>query len=162
MAIEEFMHISLLKQMLDEIKNKHKLTKNKIKVGELKEEIIKFLKEKDVPIHTKEIYLTHKGLSHLARESKKKRGAGLHEKDILKIPSILENPSAIFFDKKNKKLNLIYCRYNNTYEKIIKIVIDTKAYHKKFGKITLIKTAGYIVEANLKEYTIILGNVGGR
>ncbi len=45
MAIEEFMHISLLKQMLDEIKNKHKLTKNKIKVGELKEEIIKFSKE---------------------------------------------------------------------------------------------------------------------
>ena len=37
-------------------------------------------------------------------------------------------------------------------EKLIKIVVDdTQAIDKKHGKLTLIKTAGYIVEANLKD-----------
>lgn len=60
--------------MLDEIKAKKKLTRNKVIVGELDEKVIEFLNIKGVPIHTKEIYINHKGLSHLARESKKQRG----------------------------------------------------------------------------------------
>jgi len=64
------------------------------------------LDKKGVSIHTKEIYLIHKGLSHLAIESKKQRGAGLSEEDILKIPEILKSPSAIYFDNKKDKLNL--------------------------------------------------------
>jgi len=133
--------------MLYEIKNNSKLSKNKIKVGELKEEIIEFLKQNDIPIHTKEIYINHKGLSHLARDSKKKRGAGLSEEDILKIPKILQNPSAIFLEKIKNKLNLLYC--DNTSEKCIKLVIDTKFTYKG-EKITLIKTAGYIKSSDLK------------
>ena len=80
-----------LKQFLEEIKIKTKHTKNKIVVGELDEEIIRFLHDMKIPIHTKEIYLNHKGLSHLARESKRKRGAGLSEEDILRIPEILKS-----------------------------------------------------------------------
>ena len=148
--------------MLDEIKNQEKLTNNKIKVGLLKDEIIEFLKNNGIEVFTKEIYLTHKGLSHLSRESKKKRGAGLSEEDILKIPKILENPSSVFFDNAKNKLNLLYCEKVINCNKIIKIVIDTKSYDKKFGKITLIKTAGYIVESNLKVYEKILWNMESR
>jgi len=151
-----------LRQFLEEIKTKTKHTKNKIIVGVLDDRVIQFLRDKNVPVHTKEIFLTHKGLSHLARESKKRRGAGLSEEDILRIPEILKNPHTIYFDKNSDKLNVLYCKDSITCEKIIKIVIDTKAYHKKFGKITLIKTAGYVVEANLKEYIEVLRNAGGR
>ena len=65
-----------IKHMLLQIKNKEKITKKKIQVGYLKNEIIEFLNKNDIEIHTKEIYLTDKGLSHLARDSKKERGAG--------------------------------------------------------------------------------------
>jgi len=68
-------------------------------------------------IHTKEIYLTHKGLSHLARESKKRRGAGLSEEDILRIPEILKNPHTIYFDKNSDKLNVLYCKDSSSCEK---------------------------------------------
>ena len=151
-----------LKQFLEEIKTKTKHTKNKIVVGILDDRVIQFLRGKNVSVHTKEINLTHKGLSHLARESKKRRGAGLSEEDILHIPEILKHPHTIYFDKTSDKLNVLYCKDSSSCEKIIKIVVDTKAYHKKFGKLTLIKTAGYVVEANLKEYIEILRNARGR
>ncbi len=146
-----------IKRMLNEIKNKQKLTKNKIKVGELNNEIIKFLEEKGIPIHTKEIYLTHKGLSHLARESKKKRGAGLSESDILRIPYIMRRPSAIFLELSNKKMNLLYC--DNQSQKCIKIVIDTKHIEKK-TKLTIIKTAGYINSSDMNNpnFKLIFGD----
>ena len=38
--------------------------------------------------------------------------------------------------------------FASKYKLDIKIVIDTQSYDKKLGKTTLIKTAGYIVEAN--------------
>ncbi len=146
-----------IKKMLDEIKNKQKLTKNKIKVGELNNEIIKFLEEKGIPVHTKEIYLTNKGLSHLARESKKRRGAGLSEDDILRIPYIMRRPSAIFLELSNKKMNLLYC--DNQSQKCIKIVIDTKHIEKKI-KLTIIKTAGYINSSDMKNpnFKLIFGD----
>jgi hypothetical protein len=152
-----------LKIMLDEIKEKRPLTKDKIVVGELDKKIIEFLEKRGVPVHTKEIYLTHKGLSHLARESKKQRGAGLNEEDILRIPKILQNPSAVFFDGNKDKLNLLYCNRSISCEKIIKIVVDTQHNDKKYS-ITLIKTAGYVVIANLKNkfYQLIYGDVESR
>ena len=95
-----------IKSMLNEIKARKKLTRNRVVVGRLDEKVVEFLDKKGVSIHTKEIYLIHKGLSHLAIESKKQRGAGLSEEDILKIPEILKSPSAIYFDNKKDKLNL--------------------------------------------------------
>jgi len=148
--------IEVLVQMLDEIKSQKKLTKNKIKVGELSSEIIKFLEDRNIPIHTKEIYLTHKGLSHLSRDSKRKRGAGLDDEDILKIPEILKNPYVIAIEKKKNKLHLLYCVENNKCDNMIKIVVDT-SYIDKGIKLTLIKTAGYVKRYNIfnnKEYEI--------
>jgi len=136
-----------LKQFLEEIKNKSKHTKNKIVVGYLDEAVIKFLENKNIPVHTKEIYINHKGLSHLARESKIKRGAGLSEEDILKIPDILQNPSAVFLETTKAKMNLLYCEDKS--QKCIKIVIDTKFVYKS-KNLTLIKTAGYIKPSDLK------------
>ena len=138
-----------IKIMLDEIKNKKVLSKNRIVVGEIDKKIIEFLNKENIEIHSSEIYLTAKGLSHLARDNKKTRGAGLDEEDILKIPDICKNPLNIYFDSQQNKLNLLYIS-NTKNNKIIKIVIDTQSYDKKLGKTTLIKTAGYIVEANLK------------
>jgi len=146
-----------LEQFLKEIKTKSKLTKNKIVVGKLNDEIVKFLKEKNIPIHSKEIYLTHKDLSHLSRDSKRKRGAGLSDEDILKIPDILKNPSAIFLEKSNLKMNLLYC--DDTSKKCIKIVIDTKHIEKK-KEFTIIKTAGYINSSDMKNpiFELLIGN----
>ena len=45
----------------------------------------------------------------------------------------------------------LYIDKTSKNEKLIKIVVDTQAIDKKHGKLTLIKTAGYIVEANLKD-----------
>ena len=151
-----------IRNMLEEIKANEKLSINKVVVGVLKNEIIEFLENQNITIHTKEIYLTHKGLSHLARDSKRKRGAGLSEDDILRIPEIIKSPSAVVFDSKKNKLNLLYYDKSISCEKFVKIVIDTKSYDKKLGKITLIKTAGYIVEANLKDKYYIPIEMGGR
>ena len=156
---KNFKGVSLdIKQMLEEIKNKRKLTKSKIAVGELSDNIIEFLKNRNVSIHTKEIYLTHKGLSHFARDSKRKRGAGLSEEDILKIPEILKYPSAVFFEKTKQKFNLLYCDDKN--KKYIKIVVDTKGYEKRKIPITLIKTAGYINSSDMKnpDFELIFGD----
>jgi len=139
--------VAKIKTMLKEIKAQKTLTKNKIVVRVLGGEILNFLKSKDVVVYTKEIYLNHKGLSHLARNSKRKRGAGLSDEDILKIPEILKKPSAVFFESLKNKLNLFYCNYN--FEKCIKIVIDTKFKYKR-ERLTLIKTAGYIKASDLK------------
>ena len=134
--------------MLKEVKSQKKLTKNKIVVGILDDYIVKFLEKEKVPIYTKEIYLNSKGLSHLARDSKKQRGAGLSEEDILRIPEILST-AKVYFDDEKDKLNLLFC---DTFSKrCIKLVVDTK-YIRKKDKLTLIKTAGYIEEANLKAY----------
>ena len=46
-----------LKQLLSEVKSRKKHTKNKIIVGVLSAEIIDFLKNKDIEIHSNEIYI---------------------------------------------------------------------------------------------------------
>ena len=138
-----------IKTMLNKIKSKKKLTKNRIVVGKLGDNIVSFLEKRGVAIHTKDIHLTDKGLSHLMRESKKKRGAGLSEEDVLDIPIILKNPYKILFDNHKNKLNLLYCLQKKECSKLIKIVVDTKGIANRKEKITLIKTAGYINEYNV-------------
>ncbi len=137
-----------LRQFLEEIKTKTKHTKNKIVVGILDDRVIQFLRDKNAPVHTKEIYLNHKGLSHLARDSKRKRGAGLGKEDILKIPGILENPDVIAIEKKKNKIHLLYCLDNQECDNMIKIVIDTSFVYKG-EKLTLVKTAGYVKKYNI-------------
>ncbi len=129
--------------LLQEIKQRKRHTKSRVVVGRLDDAVVCFLEERDVAVHTREIYLTHKGLSHLARDSKKRRKAGLNEDDILKIPKILKNPSAVFFDSDKDKLDLLYCDKNDSCNKMIKLVVDTKIDYKS-EKLTLVKTAGYI------------------
>ena len=144
--------------MLDEIKARKKLTKNKIVVGKLDEKVVEFLNKRGVPIHTKEMYLTHKGLSHLARESKKQRGVGLSEEHILRISDVLENPYAIYFDSKKDKLNLLYCGDKKECSKLIKIIVDTNSIANRKERITLVKTAGYVQEYNVrnnKDYIVL-------
>ncbi len=138
-----------LQNMLQEVKSSKKLTKNKIAVGTLEDRVVEFLEKRDIPIHTKEIYLTSKGLSHLSRDSKKNRGAGLSDGDILNIPSILKSPSDLYFDKGKQRFNIIYCDLNN--RKCIKIAVDTKAYSHRKEAITIIKTAGYIKKEDMND-----------
>ena len=106
----------------------------------------------------KEIYLTHKGLSHLARKSKRKRGAGLDDKDmdILRLPEIVKEPKAVFLEKTKQKFNLLYCDDRG---RCIKIVVDTKAFEKRKKPLTLIKTAGYIQSSDMKnkDFELIFG-----
>ena len=145
-----------IRQLLQEIKDRSKHTRSKIIVGELSDDVISYLKMRGVPVHTKMIYLNHKGLSHLARDSKRKRGAGLSDEDILRIPEILKAPSAVFIEDIKDKLNLLYC--DNKTKRCIKIVIDTKFVYKGNG-ITLVKTAGYINKSDMKNqnFKLIFG-----
>ena len=145
-----------ISEFLEIVENREKHTKNKIVVGYLKDEIISFLNKNDVEVHTKEIYLNHKGLAHLSRDSKRQRGGGLSREDIIRIPLILENISAIFFETTKQRFNLLYCE-NNT-KKCIKLVIDTKFVYKG-EKLTLIKTAGYINKSDMKNpnFKLIFG-----
>ena len=135
-----------LKTMLSEVKARKRLTKNIISVGVLSNEIIDFLLEKEVAIHTKDIFINHRGLGHLSREHKKSRGAGLSKEDI-KIPDILRNPSHIYFETAEDKYNVIFC--SNFGKNCIKIVVDTK-FILKGKKLSLIKTAGYVQINNMK------------
>ena len=135
--------------MLQEVKSSKKLSKNKIAVGILDDIVVEFLEKRGVPIHTREIYLTSKGLSHLARESKKKRGAGLSDEDILAIPIVLSNYDFVYFENIKNKLNLFYCK--NKCEYVLKIVVDTKALANRKEKVTLIKTAGYAKSYNIEK-----------
>ena len=137
-----------IKTMLNEVRTGKKLTKNKIVVGTLDNDIIEFLKDRGVVIHTTEIYLTSKGLSHLARDSKKKRGAGLSDDDILRIPKILSNYNFVYFENIKGKLNLFYCE--NKCDSVLKIVVDTKAVANRKEKVTLVKTAGYVESYNIE------------
>ena len=140
----------MIEQFFQEIENKN-ISIKKVKVGELSKEIIQFLENRNIEVYTKEIYLTTKGLIHLSRDNKKKRGAGLTKEEIINIPNILKNPKIIIFDNEKSKLNLLYCKNRNICNEFIKIVIDTKSYEKKLGKLTLVKTAGIIQEYNLKD-----------
>jgi len=138
-----------IKTMISEIKSKKKLTKNRIVVGKLGDDIVSFLERRGVAIHTKDIYLTDKGLSHLMRESKKKRGAGLSEDDIFRLPEMLNNPSAVYFDKGKNRFNILYCKLDDS--KCIKIAVDTKGYANRGEKLCIVKTAGYVRQDDMKD-----------
>ena len=61
-----------LKQFLEEIRTKTKHTKNKIVVGVLDDRVIQFLRDENVSVHTKEIYLWRiKGYLTLRERAKK-------------------------------------------------------------------------------------------
>ncbi len=138
-----------LKQLLNEVKSRKKHTKNKIIVGVLSEQIVEFLLQRDIQIHTRDIYITDRGVSHISRESKKNRGAGLSDEDILTIPEILKNYSAIYFDKGKNRFNILYCSVSDN--KCIKIAVDTKGYANRGEKLTIIKTAGYVSKDDMKD-----------
>jgi len=133
--------------MLNEVRDGKKLTKNKIVVGTLDDNVISFLSNRGIAVHTREIYLTSKSLSHLARESKKRRGAGISDVDILNIPKILMSPSIIKIDKRKEKLNLIYC-ISKECKSVIKVVVDTK-FIWRGDKLSVVKTAGYVTIDNI-------------
>ena len=135
-------------QLLQEIKNRSKHTRSKIIVGELSDDMIAYLKMRGVAVHTKAIYLNHKGLSHLATDSKRKRGAGLSDEDILRIPKVIAYADRVYLETTDKKKNLLYFKQVQGSEKLVKIVVDTE-YVLKGEKITLVITAGYIYPSNL-------------
>ena len=144
-----------IKRLLQEVQSKTKLSKNKVIVGLLSDAIVDFVKSQGVEVYTQEVYINAKTLSHAVRRSKKERGAGLSEEDVLRIPEILDHPAAVYFDDTKKKLNLLYCATSKC-QKVIKIVVDTKHERKK-ERYTLVKTAGYVEWANMRMYKLIIG-----
>lgn len=92
------------------------------------------------------IYLTHKGLSHLARDSKKQRKAGLSNEHIYGLSEIISNYDAIFLEITKNRNNLIYCKKVND-SNAIKIVVK---YNKKDKKLIIV-TAGYVQTRNMRD-----------
>ncbi|MRJ06937.1 MAG: hypothetical protein C6I01_05400 [Epsilonproteobacteria bacterium] len=149
--------------MLQQVQGEKRVEPNKIVVGEFQNKVKEFLENQRISPSSSDIFLLSNRLSHLARESKKKRGAGLEKGDILRIPSILQNPSLIIFD--TNKSDLLYIGESNFKKgKIVKIVVAVDKHRKKQGRINFIKTAGYIEEANLKNpnYMEVWREAGGR
>ena len=126
-------------------------------VGIITPQTIRVLKEYNIEISTKEIYLTQKGLTHLYRPTKRNRNKALRLEDIYTIPTILKYPSAIFLDTQKNRLNLLYCFQNS--QKCLKLIIDTKNYIHRGEKLTIVKTAGYIYPYDMKnsKYKLIDG-----
>ena len=126
-------------------------------VGLIHEQTVNILKEYNVEIATKEIYLTQKGLTHLYRPSKRKASKALSLEDIYTIPTILSEPSALFLDTEKNRLNLLYCFQDS--QRCLKLIVDTKSYVHRGEKLTIIKTAGYIYpyDMNNKKYRLIEG-----
>ena len=145
-------------ELLNGIRDK-KLTCNYAILCELDSTVIEFLRCYEISPFTKKIYITHKGLSHLMRDSKKRRGAGAIEDDLERLPLLLCNADAVIFDTQSSRLNLLYISHSN--EKYIKIVVNPKGYDKKMGKLTLVQTAGMVQKENLhdKRYRVIKGAI---
>lgn len=145
-------------RLLSGVKNK-KLTCNFAVLCELESEVVEFLQKYNIRPFTNEIYITHKGLSHLMRDSKRKRGAGIDEEALERLPQLVCNADAIILNTQSHKLNLLYVSQANT--KYIKIVINPNGYDKKLGKLTLLQTAGIVQRENLKDkkYKIIKGEL---
>jgi hypothetical protein len=137
----------MIERMLAALRARERLECDRIVVGRLDPAIISILRARQIPIHTPEIYVNHKGLSHLARSSKRKRGAGLKDDDILAIPGYLARPDAIFLEQKRDRAHLLYCV--RRLPKSIKLVVDPGFVYKGEG-LTLIKTAGYIRPSDMK------------
>ena len=127
-------------------------------VGYIDSQAIKILEEYHIEIATKEIYLTQKGLTHLFRPTKRNRNKALSLEDIYTIPTILNEPSALFLDTQQNRLNLLYCFQNS--QKCLKLIVDTKSYVHRGTKLTIIKTAGYIYPYDMKnsKYRLIHGD----
>ena len=98
------------------------------------------------------IYLTPKGLSHLARPSKRKRFGGLTRKEILRIPLFLAAPDFIFKEEKRKKgkrrRHLLFVSLLPFSDKAIKIVVDP-CFIQKGKEIAVVITAGRVYLHNL-------------
>ena len=145
-------------ELLNGVKAK-KLSCNYAVLCELEQEIVTFLSTYNVTPFTKEIYITHKGLSHLMRDSKKKRGAGICQEDLERLPQLVCHADVVIFNSQSSKLNLLYI--TNTHTRYIKIVINPNGYDKKLGKLTLLQTAGTVQRENLtdKKYKVIKGEL---
>jgi len=150
--------VSQYLELLNGIKLK-KLSCNYAVLCELECKVIAFLDTYNITPFTKEIYITHKGLSHLMRESKKKRGAGIGKDDLERLPQLVCRADVVLFNSQSSKLNLLYI--TNTHAKYIKIVINPNGYDKKLGKLTLLQTAGTVQRENLtdKKYKVIKGEL---
>jgi len=127
------------------------------KVGTVTTETLKILENHSIKIATEEIYLTQKGLTHLYRPTKRKANKALSLDDIYTIPIILAQPSALFLDTQQNRLNLLYCIQDS--QKCLKIIVDTNSYVHRGEKLTIVKTAGYIYAYDMKnsKYELICG-----
>ena len=127
-------------------------------VGVLSEVTFQILEEYNIEIATKEIYLTQKGLTHLYRPTKRKLSKALLVEDIYSIPSILNQPSALFLDTQENRLNLLYCLQDS--QKCLKLIVDTQSYVHRGEKLSIVKTAGYIYAYDMKnsKYKLISGD----
>ena len=145
------------KNFVDDCLNK-KSKEHAYQVGVLSEVTFQILEEYNIEIATKEIYLTQKGLTHLYRPTKQKLSKALLVEDIYAIPNILNQPSALFLDTQENRLNLLYCLQNS--QKCLKLIVDTKSYVHRGEKLTIVKTAGYIYAYDMKnsKYKLIFGD----
>ena len=126
-------------------------------VGFINEQTATILKEYNIEIATKEIYLTQKGLTHLYRPTKRKASKALSLEDIYTIPNILSETSSLFLDTQENRLNLLYCFQDS--QKCLKLIVDTKSYVHRGEKLSTVKTAGYIYPYDMKnsKYKLIYG-----
>ena len=93
----------------------------------------------------------------LYRPTKRKASKALLLEDIYTIPTILSEPSALFLDTQENRLNLLYCFQNS--KKCLKLIVDTESYVHIGEKLSTVKTAGYIYPYDMKnsKYKLIYG-----
>ena len=128
-----------IKSFIADINNKA-ITRNKISIYKIDNEIIEFIEKSGFIVENSTIILTVRRYKHMIRDFKKDSEKAISNEDILNLRQILKNPYAVYFDIMEKHQNLLYIFKKN--KVIFKIVVSLK------GEII---TAGKINKHNLKD-----------
>lgn len=124
---------------IDETIKDIKHPKSIITAGAIAYEVFEFLSLKKLTPVTPHIYLSKHSLTHMIRDTKKKRAAALSIDEIKNIPEYLKNPYMIVYDKKHE--NIIYIIEGS--DKDNKIAVEVNYKYKK-ESLNMIVTSGTV------------------
>ena len=129
-------------------------------VGYLDKAVVEALEQRGMTPRNLTITLTDKALLHMARETKKTRGAAIPDAGLLTLPKHIEHPQAVLFDKTDPAL--LYVFDAGEEERLGKFVVRVN-YNVKGKHTNSVRTGGMVslVEnlQNNKQLEIIHGKL---
>ena len=128
-------------------------------VGYLDKAVVEALEQRGMTPRNLTITLTDKALLHMARETKKTRGAAIPDAGLLTLPKHIEHSQAVLFDKTDPAL--LYVFDAGEAERLGKFVVRVN-YNVKGKHTNSVRTGGMASVRNLKgnaRYELINGKL---